>query len=147
MKYSKYSLLLLTVSASLCLSGPGDEAAKAPTSAIRKEREEKRDKDGKVVAYIETVYRGNERVLSTVMITKKTKYGIRVVRAYYSGGKEVFDEIEYDDGRPQTIRLYKDDALCDMFKRQPDGSVEPVSHDELAKLKAQQQELMETLKK
>jgi hypothetical protein len=144
----KYSFLLLAITVSLCIGGnPRDESAKQQTANVRKEHEDKRDQAGKVVACIDTVYRGKERILSTVTITKKTKYGLRLVRAYYAGGREVLDELEYDDGRPQTIRLYKDDVLFDIFKRQSDGSVEPVSSEELEKLKTQQQELIETLKK
>ena len=144
----KYSLLVLAVTASLCLAGnQSDKSTNGSASELRREHEDKRDKDGQVVACIDTVYRGKERILSTVTITKRSKYGVRVVRAYYAGGKEVFDELEYDDGRPQMIRLFKDDMLSDEFKRKPDGSVEPVGSKELAKIQAEQRELMETLKK
>ena len=82
----------------------------------------------------------------TVKMLTKNKYGIKMMRAYFADGKDAVDEIHYDDGT-QVIRLYKDEVLCEMFRRQDDGSVEPVSSEELAKLKGQQQELMETLKK
>jgi hypothetical protein len=43
--------------------------------------------------------------------------------------------------------LNKDDILYEMLRRQSDGSVEPVSSEELVKFKGQQKELMETLEK
>jgi hypothetical protein len=144
----KYSLLILAVAASLCLAGNlSDESINGHASELKREHEDKRDKDGQVVAHIDTVYRGKERILSTITLTKKSKYGLRVARAYYAGGKEVLDELEYDNGRPQTIRLFKDDVLYEEFQRRPDGSVEPVSGEELARIQAEQRGLMETLKR
>jgi hypothetical protein len=132
---------------SLCLADETPIAKPlAQSLELRTEHEEKRDSDGKVNAHVDTVYRGNVRILVTHKLLTKSKYGTRLIRAYFAEGKDVMDEIHYDDGT-QVIRLYKDDILCEMFRRKIDGSVEPVSSEELAKLKAQQQELMETLKK
>jgi hypothetical protein len=61
-------------------------------------------------------------------------------------GKEVLTELYYDDGKPTLVRTYKDNMLYDEFKRNSDGSVEPVPGEELAKLKSSQAEMMETIK-
>ena len=45
------------------------------------------------------------------------------------------------------VRFNDYDILYEMFRRQSDGSVEPVSSEELVKFKGQQKELMETLEK
>ena len=82
-------------------------------------------------AYVDTVYRGNVRVLMTVKMLTKNEYGIKMTRAYFAEGKDVTDEIYYDDGT-QVVRLYKDGVLCEMFRRQNDGSVEPISSEEVA---------------
>ena len=112
---------------------------------LRKEHKEVRDGAGNLNASIDTFFRGAERVMVTVKQLPTNKYGIKKTRAYFANGKDVVDEICYDDGT-QVIRLYKDGDLCEMFRRQVDGSCEPVSGDELAKLKGQQQELVESLK-
>jgi hypothetical protein len=143
----KYALLFAVMAFSLCpAGGQPNEKSPAQPSELRKDHEERRDKDGNVTSYIDTVFRGNVRVMVTHKMLTKNKYGIQMVRAYFVDGKDVVDEIHYDDGT-QVIRLYKDDVLCEMFRRQGDRSVEPVSSEELAKLKGQQQEFMETLRK
>jgi hypothetical protein len=145
--YMKHLLPFIVAAFTLCLAGgQSNEKSPARSSELRKEHEEKRDQDGKINAYVDTVFRANVRVLMTVKTPTKNKYGIRLTRAYFADGKDVMDEIHHDDGT-QMIRLYKDDILCDIFRRQMDGSVEPVSSEELATLKGQQQEMMETLKK
>lgn len=143
----KHLLLFIVAAISLCLTGgQPNEKLPARSSELRKEHEEKRDQDGKINAYVDTVFRGNVRVLMTVRTLTKNKYGIKMTRAYFCEGKDVVDEIHFDDGT-QEIRLNKDDILYEMFRRQSDGSVEPVSSEELVKFKGQQKELMETLEK
>ncbi|MEY2428253.1 MAG: hypothetical protein QOJ40_1138 [Verrucomicrobiota bacterium] len=118
----------------------------AQAAEIRREHKQTRDQDGQVDSYIDSVYRGKERILLTDIRLKKNKYRIRMIRAYFANGKDVVDEIDYEDGT-QVIRLYKDDSLSEMFRRQVDGTVEPVSSEELAVLKARQHEMMEASKK
>lgn len=143
----KHTLPFIVVAFSLCLAGgQTNEKSPARPAELRKVHEEKRDQDGKVNAYVDTVFRGNVRVLMTVKALTKNKYGIKMTRAYFTDGKNVVAEIHYDDGT-QVISLYKDEVLSEMFRRQKDGSVEPVSSEELAKRKGQQHELMETLKR
>jgi len=142
----KYSLLCFVTLFSLNVAdGQPKQKSQAQASDLRKEHEEKRDNTGKVNAHVDTVFRGNVKVMLTITLLTKNKSGIQISRGYFANGKNVVDEIHYDDGT-QVIRLYKDDVLCEMFRRRRDGSVEPVSSEELAKLKGQQQELMETLK-
>jgi hypothetical protein len=145
--YMKHLLPFIVAAFTLCLAGgQSNEKLPARSSELRKEHEEKRDQDGKINAYVDTVFRGNVRVLMTVRTLTKNKYGIKMTRAYFAGGKDVVDEIHYDDGT-QRISLYKEDILCEMFRRQGDGSLEPVSSEELVKFKGQQKDLMETLEK
>jgi hypothetical protein len=102
---------------------------------IRKEREEKRDQNGKVNAYVDKVFRGKEMILMTVTLLETNKYGLRMRRSFLIDGNEVLTELHYNDGRPETIRTYKNNILYEEFKRQSDGSVEPVSSGELGELK------------
>jgi hypothetical protein len=143
----KYLLLCFVTILSLSVAdAQPNEKSPAQGPELRKEHEEKRDENGKVNAYVDTVFRDNVKVMLTVTMLTKNKYRIKMTRAYFANGKNVVDEIHYDDGA-QVIRLYQDDILCEEFRRQPDGLVTPVSGEELAKLKGQQKELMETLKK
>ena len=114
----------------------------AKPSEIRTVREEKKDADGTVSATIESVYRGSEQILMTVRL-KQNHYRVRTIRSYFANGKIVSEETDYDDGRPQMIRTYSDDTPCQVFRRQPDGSIKPASVDELAKLRASYRELMQ----
>lgn len=142
----KYSLILLALTLSPCFAdGPPGDGAK-PVAELRKEHEETRGADGQVSRYIDTVYRGKECVLRTLRFAKKNKYGIQMSRAYFADSQEVVDELYYDDGTT-VIRLYNKDILREMFRRKQDGSVEPVSSEELATLQAQQKEVMKTMEK
>jgi hypothetical protein len=139
----KLTILIFGVTSLICFA---DESFKqkpdAKLSEIRTEREEKKDADGSVSASIERVYRGEEQILMTVRL-KQNRYGVRTIRSYFAKGKIVSEETDYDDGRPQMIRTYSDDTPCQVFRRQPDGSIKPASADELAKLQSSYRELMQ----
>jgi hypothetical protein len=139
----KLTILIFGITSSLCFADASPEQKPdAKPSEIRTVREEKKDADGHVGASIDRVYRGAEQILMTVRL-KQNHYGVRMIRSYFARGKIVLEETDYDDGRAQMIRTYRDDVLCEIFRRQSDGTITPASAEELAKLKSSQRDLME----
>lgn len=144
----KYILAFFLATLSLCLAdAPPDDKPKAQLPTLRTEHTEKRDKQGQVIRYVDTVYRGNERVkkeriLRTVKFKKENQEGWAIWRTFYVDGQAVMGETDDGDGKPPMVIFYKDNIPCEMFKRQPDGSVEAVSSEELAQLKGQVEEFL-----
>ncbi len=143
----KLTILIFGITSSLCLAGGslGQKPDSKP-SEIRTVREEKKDANGHVSASIDRVYRGEEQILMTVRL-KQNHYGVRTIRSYFAQGKIVLEETDYDDGRPQMIKTYRDDVLCEIFRRHSDGTIKPASADELAKLKSSQKDLLQSASK
>ncbi len=141
----KYPLPFLLVALSLCAAaGPSEEQSKTALPLLRTEHKVKRDENGVTNAYIDTVYRGNgrssqERILQTVTFKKKNQQAWGMWRTYYLDGEAVMSEADDDgDGRPETITLFKNSMVGEMFRRQPDGSVDALSSEELAKFQDEQ---------
>ncbi|HVU07667.1 MAG TPA: hypothetical protein VHG89_03895 [Verrucomicrobiae bacterium] len=89
----------------------------------------KKDKDGNPTFRMETVYRGKTKIM---MITSRpNKEGVMVVtsRSYLVGGDLAMTEAdEKHDGTLQTIAVYHPGTNdMEIFTRQSDGSVKPVS--------------------
>ncbi len=101
--------------------------------------ERDRDKDGKPDVRIETVYRGDKKVM--LIWSKPNAQGVMTVtsRSYIAGGDLVSTESDEDgDGIFETIAVYRSGTSdMEVFTRQRDGSVKPVSARTLAVHKRQ----------
>src|SRR5689334_1289560 len=90
---------------------------------------ERSDEDGKPNLRIETVYRGKTKVLQ--ILSRRNKQGTLAIvsRSYLVDGKLHMVESDEDgDGVFESIAVF--DPVSDsfeMFTRQPDGTVKPVS--------------------
>ena len=100
---------------------------------------ERTAKDGKPEVRIETVYRGKTKILQ--IFSRPNKQGTLAVdsRSYLLGGDLVMSESDEDgDGVFERIALYHPGtADLEMFRRQSDGSVKPVSTQTLEAAKKQ----------
>lgn len=98
-----------------------------------------RDKDGKVDVRIETAYRGKTKVMMT--ISRRTQQGVMAIqsRSYLADGKLVMVESDEDaDGTLESIAVFKPGSgFFEMFTRQADGTVTPVSTQKLDSIKRQ----------
>jgi len=99
---------------------------------------ERLNEDGKPDLRIETEYRGKMEVLQTV--SRRNKKGKLVIysRAYFADGRlHMVESDDNGDGFLEAIMVFDDPMTDDfeMFTRQADGSVKPVSTEELQKLK------------
>ena len=106
-------------------------------------------KDGKPKMRIETVYRGGEIILQTV--SQPNKQGRLVVfsRRYLVNGNVVMSECD-NDGRGgfKSILLYQPGTdNLEIFHRQPDGTVKPVSTKYLELIKKQDAVVTEYMEK
>lgn len=139
----KYVLSILTAATAVCLAdGRAEQTPSTRLPEIRKVHREHRDTNGEVSAYTDTFYRGEERILIQATYTKPTKSGIKMWREFVVGRTTVTKEMDYGDDKPRLILVYRDGALYEAFRRRADGSVEPMSSDELSKAKAEMQEFM-----
>ena len=139
----KLTLLVVCAAASICLaSEPGLKPAQDAVPQLRKEHKEKRDVDGQVHSFIDSVFRGQERILDTVRY-KRARGAYAAggwFRIYRVGGEPVMLEEDKNADGKVTVRLYgKSDSLevFEVFERGTNGLVEAVSSEEMAKLKAQ----------
>jgi hypothetical protein len=95
--------------------------------------------DGRVDYRVEYVYRGKSKVLA--VMSRRNMQGLLAVtsRSYLVGGDLVMTESDEDgDGVFETIAVYRpgtDDM--EVFTRQPDGSIRPVSTQTLQAYKKQ----------
>jgi hypothetical protein len=123
----------------LCVSSYGADIITTNTTAdITTKISERRDKDGKPDLHVETVYRGKTKVL--MIMSHRNKQGVMAVtRNYFVGGKSVLAESDDDgDGFFESVMVF--DQVTDdfeMFIRQPDGSVKPISTQTLEATKKQ----------
>jgi len=121
-----YVALLLLVTATICHA--------ADTSSItNKITEIDRDKDGQIDNRIETVHRGEAKVMMTMSRLNAKGELKAYVRSFLVDGQLRMTESDEDnDGFFERLCLYAPDTgSMDLFKRQPDGSVTPVSAAEL----------------
>ena len=131
--------LFLAAVTACAADAPADNSAPPP---ISKKRHEHRDAGGKVDAYAETFYRGGDRILIQATYTTPQPNGIRMWREFLVGGHTVLKELDYGDTKPQMVWVYRNNALYDAFRRHADGSVEPMTSEELAKAKREMEEFM-----
>jgi len=133
----------------LCASSYGaDITTTNITADITTKTFERQDGDGKPSLRIETVYRGKTRVLR--ITSKRNRQGVMTVtRGYFVGGKMVMAESdENGDGFFESIMTF--DPVTDDFEvfiRQPDGAVKPISTQTLEATKKQTAVVDESLRK
>jgi len=107
------------------------------TSDITNKVFEMKGDDGKVSFRIETTYRGKAKVMMEMF--RPNAQGMPVIssRSYFAGGDMVMSECDdHKSGKLDTIIVYHpgtDDI--EMFTRQADGSVKPVSTQTLEAIK------------
>ena len=125
------AVLLLFVAFGCC----GQEAS----TITNKVTEIDRDKDGKIDVRIETVYRGKTKVM--MIMSRRNQQGVMAVtsRSYLADGKMVMVESDEDaDGTLECITIFRPGTdRFEMFTRQPNGSVSPVSTQKLDSIKRQ----------
>jgi hypothetical protein len=144
----KTETICAVLAVSLVLAGcgknpsPPEQTSKANLPEVRKERREHRGPGGGIDAYVDTFYRGKERILIQAAYTVPTPSGIKMWREYVVDRKTMVKEMDYGDGKPQLVLVYRDGSLFEAFHRSANASVEPISSDELAKTKAETQEFM-----
>jgi hypothetical protein len=101
--------------------------------------EQDRNKDGKPDVRVETFYRGGQKVM--LFWSKPNAQGVMTVtsRSYFAGGEMVTTESDEDgDGVFETLAVYgSGTGDMEVFTRQRDGSVKPVSAPTLAAYKKQ----------
>jgi hypothetical protein len=98
-----------------------------------------RDKDGKIDVRIETVYRGKKKVMMIKSsLNQQGKMAI-TTRSYLVSGKLVTVESDEDgDGTLESLAVFEPQTDgFEMFIRQPDGTVRPVSTQKLDSIKRQ----------
>ncbi len=88
-----------------------------------------RDNNRKNDVRVETTYRGNTEVMVTVYRPNKDGVMALSSRTYFSNGKAVMVESDDDrDGRLKYITVFEPDKDgVEMFTREADGTVKPVS--------------------
>jgi hypothetical protein len=97
------------------------------------------DEDGKMDVRIETLYRGKTKVM--MIMSRRNQEGVMAVtaRSYLADGKLVMVESDEDgDGTLESVTVFEPDTdRFEMFTRQPDGAVKPVSTQKLDFIKRQ----------
>ncbi len=110
---------------------------------------ERSGKDGKPDLRIETVYRGKTKVM--MILSRRNQQGTMVItsRSYLTDGKLVMVESDEDhDGTLESIAVFEPDTdNFEMFTRQPDGTVKPVSTQKLDSIKKQEAVADESMRK
>lgn len=120
----KLTFLFLFTSVTVGLAGDAQtNPGQAPLPEIRTQHRDSIS-NGKVIASIETVYRGNDRVLDTVKYkVARGDYGIGGgFRIYRVGGKPVLFEEDYKGDGNVTVRVLgrsDDPEAFEAFNRKP----------------------------
>jgi hypothetical protein len=87
--------------------------------------------------YRDEFYRGSQKILRVVRFQNEKTKAWETWRFLYIDGKAVVFEDDKGDGKP-SMSLIKDNSTYDQFTRQPDGSLLPVSSEELDELRAKE---------
>jgi len=132
----KYLLAAILVTVSVCFAD-GQPTNNAPQ--LRVEHRQWEAAHG-LIHYRDEFYRGKEHVLRIFRFQNESTKTWEIWRFYYVDGKVVVIEDDKGSGKPVTVSLIKDDVTYDAFTRQPDGSVTPLSSEELAKVKAREKD-------
>jgi hypothetical protein len=125
------AIVLVAVSGCATVSPP---SSKLP--ALRVEHHEWAENPGEPL-YRDDYYRGSQKVLRVVRFQNKKTKAWETWRFLYIDGKAVLFEDDKGDGK-QSISMIKDNSTYDQFTRQPDGSLAPVSSDELDKIRVKE---------
>lgn len=110
---------------------------------------ERLGKNGKPDLRIESVYRGKVKVMQTISHRNRDGALAVILRSYLADGKLLAVESDDDeDGTLETVTVFDpDNHHFEMFSRQPDGMVKPVSTRKLNSLKKQKAVADESLRK
>ena len=131
-----YNIVAFLVVATTCLAdGSKQEPDPLPMSGITKTYKEMRVSDGKIYATTETVYRGKERILYTIKYTGHRPQDVPGSgwRIYYVYNRAVmFETDKQGDGSNIIVTVGADLEKFEEFIRHVDGTVEPVSDEDLA---------------
>jgi hypothetical protein len=116
-----------------------DCRAQDTNDITRKTFEPDRDKDGKADFRVESVFRGGKRIMVVWSRPNTQKVWAITSRAYYAGGDMISVEGDEDrDGFFERLVVYRSGTEeIEVFTRQLDGSVEPVSSQTLKAYKKQ----------
>jgi hypothetical protein len=141
------SLIVLIL---LCTSVYGADSSTSRASDLATKVTDFPGKDGKPDTRIETVYRGKAKVLMTM--SRRNASGTMVVttRCCLVGGKLALAESdEAGDGVFKLVTVFNPDNPDDfeMFARQPDGSLKPLSTEAINALKKKKATADESLSK
>lgn len=90
------------------------------------------------IRYRDEVYRGKERILQTVRFQMEGTNTWQTWRFFYIDGKAIMFEDDHGGVKPATISLLKDNVTYAEFTRQQDGSLKPLSSEDLAKRNAEE---------
>lgn len=138
----KYLLAATLVAVSACFAGCQSTlgTASPPALPLRVDHRQWPAADGQT-HYRDEFYRGKEHILRIVRFQNESTKTWKLWRYYYVGGKVVLFEDDPGSGKPVTVSLIRDNVTYDAFTRQADGSVAPLSSEELTKVKALEKEL------
>lgn len=109
---------------------------------ITKKHHESLDASGKVTCYGDTFYRGGKRILVQAVYTGPTQSGIKMWREYFVDDQTVVREMDYGTNKPAMVWIWREGSLHEAFRRNADGSVEPISSQELAKVKGETEAIL-----
>jgi hypothetical protein len=91
--------------------------------------------------YEDRFYRGDQLIMRALKFQNEHTQKWEIWRFYYIDDKWVMLEDDPGSGEPVTVSLIRNGATYDAFKRQSDGTVTPLSSEELAKIMAREKEL------
>ena len=100
---------------------------------------ERTNSNGTITFRLVTTYRGKQKVMMETFRTNAQGSLVISSRSFLAGGKLVMTESdEHKTGRLDTIAVYGPSAdSMEVFTREPDGSVKPVSTQTLSAYKQQ----------
>ena len=134
----KTTFMILLAFVLVCFADePASKREQSPSPEIRKEHQESRDKDGHLVSTLDKTYRGKECILAICSFKTPTgrfaNGGSR--RVYLVAGKAALFEEDFDgDSIIDEITICREGG-CEIYRRNLNGFMEPVSSEELMKQK------------
>ena len=138
-------LAICTVAARCMAEDPPAPQVENFASAVTTNRHDMRDTDDRLIGTTESVSRGKDRIMVTAQFTGQQPGDVAGSgwRTYYMHDKPVMMETFGKGGSTGVIvRVYGNDFDdFEVFKKHADGSVTPVSSEELDKLKQEQTRL------
>ena len=121
---------------------PVEQPSQVPPSDITRRHREHRNADGTIRATSDVVYRGKERIITSIRYTGQgtTNAAGSGWRVYYVGNEpRILEEDKAGDGSNVIVRVYGN-GLDDFeaFHRRAGGQLEPVTGAKLAEMKREQ---------